>query len=144
VNQEGRTVPHDFSPRSDFFHWVLVDIPADVREIPEGAVSREVTPRGKPVGSTALGRTGRNDYTDWFSGDENLDGVYGGYDGPGPPWNDERVHRYVFNLYALDTESLDLPSSFGGDDVRRAIEGHVLGRAEYTGTYTLNPAVAEG
>ena len=29
VNKEGRTVPADL-PRCDFFHWVLVDIPATV------------------------------------------------------------------------------------------------------------------
>jgi Raf kinase inhibitor-like YbhB/YbcL family protein len=143
INREGRTVPHDFSPRNDFFHWVLVDIPADRREIPDGAVSQEVTPRGKPIGQTPFGRAGRNDYTAWFAGDGDLDGVYGGYDGPGPPWNDERIHRYHFTLYALDVERLDLREDFGGEDVRRAMAGHVLGSAEWMGTYTLNPDVAE-
>lgn len=44
VNQEGREVPADL-PRVDFFHWVLVDTAADMREIDEGAfpaVSRRV------------------------------------------------------------------------------------------------------
>lgn len=46
VNQEGRTVPADL-PRVDFFHWVLVDLAADMREIQEGAFSDGITPRGK-------------------------------------------------------------------------------------------------
>jgi Raf kinase inhibitor-like YbhB/YbcL family protein len=143
VNQEGRIVSRDL-PRVDFHHWVLVDIPADVREIPEGAVSQGVTLGGKAVGPTPYGRAGRNDYTDWFSGSGEMEGEYGGYDGPGPPWNDERLHHYHFVLYALDTERLELPDSFNGADARRALEGHVLARAEWVGTYSLNPSVRRG
>jgi Raf kinase inhibitor-like YbhB/YbcL family protein len=140
VNQEGRTVPHDL-PRTDFFHWVLVDIPTTVTEIPEGAASEGVTPRGKPVGPGPYGRAGRNDYTGWFSGHPELGGEYGGYDGPGPPWNDERLHHYHFTVYALDVDRLDLPASFGGEEARNAMEGHVLASAEWVGTYSLNPSV---
>jgi Raf kinase inhibitor-like YbhB/YbcL family protein len=136
VNREDRTVPRDL-PRVDFFHWVLVDIPADIEEIPEGAVSRGVTPRGKPVGATGFGRAGRNDYTSWFAGDAQMEGVYGGYDGPGPPWNDERVHVYHLTVFALDTEKLDLPESFDGNAARRAMEGHVLDSASLSGTYAI-------
>jgi len=143
VNQEGRSVPHDL-PRVNFYHWVLVDIPADVREIREGEVSDGVTPGGKPVGPGPLGKAGRNDYTGWFSGDEKMKGEYGGYDGPGPPWNDERLHHYHFTVYALDTPSLDLPDSFGGEEALAAMEGHVLAQAEWVGTYTLNPRVRGG
>ncbi|MEX2571254.1 MAG: YbhB/YbcL family Raf kinase inhibitor-like protein [Gemmatimonadota bacterium] len=142
ANQEGRSVPHDL-PRGDFFHWVLVDIPSDAREIAEGAVSDEVTPRGKSPGRTPVGRTGRNDYTSWFAGDAQMEGVYGGYDGPGPPWNDERIHRYYFRVHALDVPALDLPDSFGGPQAREAMKGHVLATAEWMGTYTLNPDVRE-
>lgn len=38
VNQEGKSVPSDLQ-RVDFYHWILVDIPPDIREIPEGADS---------------------------------------------------------------------------------------------------------
>jgi len=143
VNQAGRTVSTDL-PRADFFHWVLADIPSGVSEIPEGAVSRGVTPRGKPVGPGPVGRAGYNDYTGWFLGDESMEGEYGGYDGPCPPWNDERLHHYHFTLYALDLERLDLADSFGGNDLRRAIEGHVLARAELAGSYTFDPGLRGG
>lgn len=46
VNQEGREVPASL-PRVDFFHWVLVDLPADLRDIEEGTFSSGITPRGK-------------------------------------------------------------------------------------------------
>lgn len=47
VNQEGRTVPAAL-PRVDFFHWVLIDLPATINSIAEGEFSSNVTPRGKP------------------------------------------------------------------------------------------------
>lgn len=143
VNKEGRTVPASL-PRTNFYHWVLVDIPADVREIPEGAVSDGVTPRGKPVGPTKFGKAGRNDYTGWFSGDKDMEGEYGGYDGPGPPWNDERLHHYHFMLFALDVEKLDLPDSFGGQEAVDAIRGHALEQSEWVGTYAIYPGARKG
>ena len=48
VNQEGRVVSADL-PRVDFFHWILIDIPAGTREIAAGAHAAGVTPRGKPA-----------------------------------------------------------------------------------------------
>ena len=140
VNQEGRTVPRDL-PRVDFFHWVLTDLAASVTGLAEGADSDGVTAGGKATGPTDHGVRGVNNYTDWFSGDPDMGGDYGGYDGPGPPWNDERLHHYVFTVYALDVASLGLSGVFGGPAVLAAIEGHVLAKASITGTYTLNPAV---
>jgi Raf kinase inhibitor-like YbhB/YbcL family protein len=141
VNQEGRVVPRTL-PRVDFFHWVLVDLPAAITAIAAGEFSSGVTSRGKPGPQAAHGaRQGINDYTGWFASDASMAGDYYGYDGPCPPWNDEIPHRYVFTVYALDLERLALSGSFGGADVRRAIEGHVLAQASITGRYTLNPAV---
>jgi Raf kinase inhibitor-like YbhB/YbcL family protein len=143
VNQEGRTVPASL-PRVDFFHWVLIDLPATITAIGEGEFSSEVTPRGKSGPQAAHGaRQGINDYTAWFAGDHDMNGDYYGYDGPCPPWNDEIVHHYVFTVYALDIERLSVEGKFGGNDVRAAIAGHVLDQASLTGTYTLNPALTE-
>ena len=141
VNQEGRSVPASL-PRVDFFHWVVVDLPADLRTIDAGHFSGEVTPGGKPGPETALGaRHGVNDYTAWFAGDDAMKGDYHGYDGPCPPWNDSIIHHYVFTLYALDVPRCAVEGRFTGQDVRAAIAGHVLGEARLTGTYTLNPAL---
>lgn len=139
VNQEGKVVPADL-PRVDFFHWVLLNIPADLSEIGEGSVSAGVTPKGKPTGPTAQGVTGYNDYTGWFAGQAEMAGDYGNYDGPCPPWNDARLHHYVFTIYALDA-AVELPERFDGHAARAAIAGHVLAEASWTGTFTLNPAL---
>lgn len=142
VNQEGREVPADL-PRVDFYHWVLVDIPADQRQIAAAADADGVTPRGKPDGtSPAGGIRGINSYTDWFAGDADMAGDYYGYDGPCPPWNDSIVHHYLFTLYALDIDSCGLSGRFGGPEALAAIEGHVLDSASITGTYSINPGLA--
>ena len=141
VNKEGRVVPKSL-PRVDFFHWVLVDLPASEVGAQAGEYSSAVVPRGKPGPAAPHGaRQGINDYTGWFASDKDMAGDYYGYDGPCPPWNDEMPHRYVFTVYALDVERLALPPRFGGADVRKAVEGHVLAQASITGRYTLNPAV---
>lgn len=142
VNQEGREVPSDL-PRTDFFHWVVIDLPPSLGEIPAGGFAEDVVPRGRDTTDSPHGtRQGVNDYTGWFAGDVDMEGVYTGYDGPCPPWNDSLVHHYVFTLYALDTPRLDVGDRFTGNDVRQAIEGHVLGSASITGTYVLNPRLA--
>ncbi|MDJ0498646.1 MAG: YbhB/YbcL family Raf kinase inhibitor-like protein [Acidimicrobiia bacterium] len=139
VNQEGREVPSDL-PRTDFFHWVAVDLPASLNEIAAGSFSDGVVPRGQQVAAGPHGsRQGLNDYTGWFAGDPDMEGSYFGYDGPCPPWNDSLVHHYVFTLYALDTTEVDVSGDFSGAAVREAIAGHVLAEAAITGTYTLNP-----
>lgn len=139
VNQEGREVPADL-PRADFFHWTMIGLGPEVTELEQGAFADGVVPRGKDAAdSPGSTRHGPNDYTSWFAGDPDMGGDYYGYDGPCPPWNDSLVHHYVFTVFALDTDLLDLAEGFGGNDARSAIEGHVLGSAELIGTYTLNP-----
>lgn len=141
VNQEGRTVPATL-PRADFYHWLVVDIAPDVNEIRAGASSDGIVARGKqsPAGP-AGSRQGLNDYTLWFAGDAGMSGQYFGYDGPCPPWNDELLHHYHFVLYATDLARCPVEGAFTGQQLMRAIEGHVLAEARLTGTYALNPAV---
>jgi Raf kinase inhibitor-like YbhB/YbcL family protein len=142
VNKEGREVPVDL-PRAEFVHWLLVDVPADIAEIAEGSCSEGVSARGKsappgPPGS----RQGLNDYTGWFKGDATMEGRYLGYDGPCPPWNDARTHRYSFEVLALDVERCAVGDSFTLVDLRKAVEGHVLAKASISGRYSLNPKIA--
>jgi Raf kinase inhibitor-like YbhB/YbcL family protein len=138
VNKDDREIPADL-PRVDFFHWVLVDLPCEVRSIAEGEYSRGFTARGKSGPATLHGaRHGLNDYTGWFAGDAQMAGQYFGYDGPFPPFNDSLVHHYVFTLYALSVRRLAVEGAFTGAQVRQALSGQVLGEATLSGTYTLN------
>lgn len=142
VNQPGRTVPADL-PRAEFVHWVMIDLPPDLREIAAGSFSDGITARGKPAAAGPAGaRQGVNDYTGWFAGDTEMAGQYHGYDGPCPPFNDAIPHRYFFRLFALDVARLGLPDGFTAAQVMVAMHGHVLGEAVLYGTYSLNPAVA--
>lgn len=146
VNQQGRVVPADL-PRVDFFHWLLVDIPTSIKAIAAAQLSSTVTTRGKagpaiPGDRLHGARHGLNDYTGWFAGDGDMRGDYFGYDGPCPPWNDARLHHYIFTLYAVDVPQLPVSGKFSGMDVRHALQGHVLAQASIIGTYTLNPALA--
>lgn len=139
ANVEGETIPAD-APRTSFIHWVLVDIVPEEPCIDAATLSKGISPRGKRGPACANGmRQGLNDYTDAFKGDPNNEGHYYGYDGPCPPWNDERVHRYVFTVYAVDFPLLPLKGNFNGRDVKEAMKGHILASASTVGTYTLNP-----
>ena len=142
VNVEGRSLPLT-APRGDFYHWSLLDIPLAMRAIAAGAFSSGITPRGKTAdsGAPAL-RQGLNDYTGWFAGDAAMAGDYHGYDGPCPPWNDERIHHYIFRLYALDVPRLDLPQRFTGQQAYAAMYGHILDEAQLVVAYSLNPELA--
>jgi hypothetical protein len=143
VNKEGRSVPASL-PRVDFYHWVLVDIPASMSAIAEAEFSDGISARGKPGPQAKHGaRQGLNDYTAWFAGDKDMGGNYFGYDGPCPPWNDEILHHYVFTVYALDSARCTVSGAFKGAEVLKAIEGHVLAKASLTGTYTLNPKLGK-
>ena len=140
VNQEGKVVEASL-PRVDFYHWLLIDIPADVHEIAAGSHSSGITAKGKAANSAPLGKHGINDYTAWFNGDAQMGGDYYGYDGPCPPWNDAIKHHYHFTIYALNVPQLNLPERFTGQELLAALEGHVLQSASMTGIYSLNPAI---
>lgn len=139
VNQEGHVVPYDL-PRAQFHHWVMIDIPATVNEIAAGECSNGIVAGGKrEPGGPQGARQGINDYTGWFANDADMHGTYYGYDGPCPPWNDERVHRYQFTLYALDCERCDIEGDLFAPEVLEAIKPHILAQATLTGTYAINP-----
>ena len=142
VNHPDREVPEAL-PRIDFFHWVLVDLPASLISVVAGEFSDGVVPKGRAGPQTRYGaRHGLNDYTQWFAGDPDMAGDYYGYDGPCPPWNDSIVHRYRFTVHALDVAILPIEGRFTGPQARAAMQGHVLAEASLTGTYTLNPRLA--
>ena len=141
VGAPGVTIPVE-QPRCDFIHWVMVDIPGDLRSIAEGACSDGFTAGGKqqPAGPAGA-RQGINDYTSWFAGDAQMAGSYFGYDGAYPPANDARRHRYFFRLFALDIATLPVDGAFTAAQVLSAMQGHVLAEAAIHATYTLNPSL---
>ncbi|MFQ5887136.1 MAG: YbhB/YbcL family Raf kinase inhibitor-like protein [Candidatus Hydrothermarchaeales archaeon] len=100
------------APFGTFSHWVLFNIPVGTRALPEGVSKDEVLSDGSVQGRTDFGDTG--------------------YGGPCPPPG--KPHTYRFILYALD-EDLDLGPGATREDVLRAIEGHVLDRADLEGRY---------
>ena len=99
------------APSGDFDHWVVYDLPASVRQLPEG-VSRNADPEG--------GSQGRNDFQE------------SGYGGPCPPPG--RAHRYYFRLYALDRK-LNLPGGASKANVEKTMKGHVTGQTDVMGRF---------
>jgi len=143
VNQEDREIPADLR-RVDFFHWVVVDLPGDLRAIAEGEFADGVVVGGQKVVDGPHGsRQGLNDFTGWFAEDADMRGNYYGYDGPAPPWNDSIIHHYVFTVFALDMDSTLVYGNFTGHDVREAIDRHVLAEASVVGTYAQNPRLLD-
>ncbi len=139
ANRDDQALPLTAS-RGDFYHWSLLDLPPAMRVVAAGEFSSGITPRGKAAGTVL--REGINDYTGWFAGDPDMAGDYYGYDGPCPPWNDERIHHYIFRLYALDVPQLALPERFTGQQAHAALYGHILDEAQLVVAYSLNPELA--
>ncbi len=109
VNKEDREIAESFPARSIFpLGSAWTSLRPFARFLP-AAIATALLPKGKPGPAAPNGtRHGLNDYTKWFAGDEKMRGDYYGYDGPCPPWNDLRLHRYVFTLYALDVPHVDV------------------------------------
>ncbi len=138
VNLPGVVIPKN-ALRRDFYHWVVADINPDIGRIPEGSVSKCVTVGGKRSQHHDGFIEGLNDYTEVLKGDQTMSGHYFGYDGPSPPSNDEKLHWYEFNLYALSVPSLNLPETFSAYDVIPLLQKHCLGSASIMTNYAYAP-----
>ena len=138
VNKVGKVVPYDY-PRTEFYHWAVVDLDTKTF-IQPGEFSKEVTVHGKPsqVGPRGT-RVAINDFTEWYKGNPKMEGTYFGYDGPAPPWNDEKLHTYVFTLYALKEKKFPIEGDFTAKDVLNAMSGIMLDKCSLKGTYSLFP-----
>ncbi|MBS3169406.1 YbhB/YbcL family Raf kinase inhibitor-like protein [Candidatus Woesearchaeota archaeon] len=86
-------------------HWIVFNIPPDIAGFTEGKT---------PPGIVGKNTRGSN-----------------AYGGPCPP---DREHRYFFKLYALDV-MLDLDSTATKKEVEKAMEGHIVAKAELVGRY---------
>jgi len=107
---EDPDAPDPEAPKMTWVHWVLYNIPADIRGLEE-AVAPEDLPEDVLHGRNDWKRTG--------------------YRGPCPPIG---RHRYFHKLYALDAmlEDQGRPTRA---QLLKAMEGHVVGGAELIGTY---------
>ena len=138
-NKEGRMISKDL-PRVNFTHWVMVDIKPSNNSIDEGDCSDGITAGGKqnPNGPKES-RQGINDYTNFMASNPEMKGNYFGYEGPCPPWNDELIHHYRFQLFACDFKQCPVEGLFTAADVQKTLEGHVIDKTELIGFYSLNP-----
>ena len=100
------------APLGTWVHWVIYNLPADTKELPEEVEKQE------QLASGAI--QGRNDFRRI------------GYGGPCPPPG--KPHRYYFKLYALDTE-LTLKAGATKPELERAMKSHILGKTELKGRY---------
>ena len=100
------------APRGIWVHWVLFNLPAQIRELAEGV------PTTPTLGSGA--KQGKNDFGNT------------GYGGPAPPKG--KPHRYFFKLYALDV-ALDLPPGATKAQLEYAMRGHILAEGQLMGKY---------
>jgi Raf kinase inhibitor-like YbhB/YbcL family protein len=103
--------PHPVA--QNWVHWLVINIPANATSLEEGASGKKM-----PPGSVEL----KNSFGEI------------GYGGPQPP-KGTGDHPYVFNLYALKVEKLDLGANSSLSSFKKALEGKTLGSATITGKY---------
>jgi Raf kinase inhibitor-like YbhB/YbcL family protein len=100
------------APGGTWVHWVIYDLPATVKELPEGTAVGDALPNGAKQGINDFRKTG--------------------YGGPCPPPG--APHRYFFRLYALDAAA-NLKPRATKQQLLDAIKGHVVAEAELVGKY---------
>lgn len=104
-------VPTPAFPLYNLSHWVVYNLPASVRSLPEGVTAEQLRMLGGKVGKNGTGDAK--------------------YIGPCPPIG---RHAYVFRVYALD-QMLSFTDPPGKQDVLNVMKGHVLGYGELTGYF---------
>jgi Raf kinase inhibitor-like YbhB/YbcL family protein len=100
------------APRGTFTHWVIFNIPASVNSLPENIPTDPTLSNGATQGQNGAGKIG--------------------YTSPCPP---SGTHRYMFQLFALDTQ-LTLAPGAAKQDVLNAIQGHIIAQTTLTGLYS--------
>ena len=103
--------PHPVA--QNWVHWLVINIPANVASLEEGASGKKM-----PHGSLEL----KNSFGEI------------GYGGPQPP-KGTGDHPYVFTLYALGVEKLDLETHVSLSAFKKALDEKILGSATITGKF---------
>jgi Raf kinase inhibitor-like YbhB/YbcL family protein len=104
---------------TDTLHWTAFNIPGTAKELAEGLGTGDLAD-GTRNGPGILAMRG------------GAPGYFGPGAGPGP------IHHYVFEFYALDTK-LDLPAKTTRDELLKAMDGHIIGKAAYFGRFHAQP-----
>ena len=100
------------APSGTFVHWVVYDLPAAYRNLPEALSGNSQMSDGAKQGTNDFSRTG--------------------YSGPCPPPG--KPHRYFIRLYALDA-ILNLRPAVRRKELDAAMQGHILAQAELMGRF---------
>jgi Raf kinase inhibitor-like YbhB/YbcL family protein len=99
---------------SGFWHWVVINIPAATTSIPAGASGTPKMPPGALEMRTDFGTTG--------------------YGGPCPPAGDQ-PHRYIFTIFALKVDKLDVDPQATAAMVGFMTRSNAIATAMFTATY---------
>lgn len=101
---------------SGWWHWVVINIPADVTELAAdaGALNSTALPKGAVQGRTDYG--------------------VAAWGGTCPPQGD-KPHRYIFTVYALKTDKIDVPADASAALTGYMIHANMLSKASFTAKY---------
>jgi hypothetical protein len=99
------------APVGTWVHWVLYNLPSDLRALPENLPPKKTLEDGAVHGTSDFKRPG--------------------YGGPCPPGG---THRYFFKIYALD-KKMDLAPGATKAQLVNAMEGHILDSGQLMGKY---------
>ncbi len=97
----------------NWVHWMVINIPANIHELKEGASGKAMPPGAKEL---------KNSFG------------FVGYGGPQPPPG-TGDHPYVFTIFALSVEKLDLPEDTDLKRFQRAIAPYILAKGQITGYF---------
>lgn len=97
-----------------WWHWAVVNIPASVHAIPEGASNQHILPKDAIEIKTDYGEAH--------------------YGGPCPPKGDN-PHHYVFTVYALKNEKINVSSDISPATIEKNLEKESLAKSSFTVLY---------
>ena len=141
VNTEGKTISAR-RKRTDFCHWVLVDIPRDAVGIQEGEFSDGVTAGGKSGPSSARGtRQGSTITPAGLPGTRTWRAATSATMAPVPRGTTPSSTIIISRFTRWISSAVPVGGEFTARSVLDAMEGHILETATLTGTYSLNPDV---
>lgn len=101
---------------SGWWHWMVINIPSDVTELPTnaGALNSVTLPKGAIQSRSDFGMAA--------------------WGGPCPPQGD-KAHRYIFTVYALKTDKLEVPADATAALTGYMIHANMLGKVSFTAKY---------